>query len=71
LIRPRWANTAGQLAGFLAYDLVLVVPFLNMLPTIPDHWRFNLLLYMTIVVSSGILSAYYLFLSPLTQPAGR
>lgn len=71
LIRPRWANTAGQLAGFLAYDLVLVVPFLNLLPTIPDHWRFNLLLYMTIVVSSGILSAYYLFLSPLTQPAGR
>ncbi|MBL8161457.1 MAG: hypothetical protein JNJ61_05675 [Anaerolineae bacterium] len=63
MIRPRWANTAGQLAGFLAYDLILVVPFLNMLPTIPDHLRFNLLLYMSIVVISGILSAYYLFLA--------
>jgi hypothetical protein len=59
------------LALLIGGSWVLVVPFLNMLPTIPDHWRFNLLLYMSIVVSSGILSAYYLFLSPLTQPAGR
>ena len=26
LARPRWTNAGGQLAGFLAYDLVLIVP---------------------------------------------
>jgi hypothetical protein len=67
LLRPRWHNAAGQLAGFLAYDIILVVPFLAMLPTIPDHWRVNLLMYMTIVISSGILSAYYLFFARGTR----
>jgi hypothetical protein len=68
LVRPRWANAAGQLAGFLAYDLVLIAPFLNMLPTVPDRWRLNLLIYTAIVTFSGILAAWYLFLSPFTRP---
>src|SRR5271157_4431903 len=28
LLRPRWHNALGQLLSFLAYDLVLIVPFL-------------------------------------------
>ena len=36
LLRPRWHNAAGQLAGFLAYDLVLIVPLLMLLPGIAD-----------------------------------
>jgi hypothetical protein len=27
LLRPGWANAGGQLAGFLAYDIVLILPF--------------------------------------------
>jgi hypothetical protein len=26
---PHWGNAIGQLAGFLAYDLVLLAPFLS------------------------------------------
>ena len=29
IVRPRWTNAGGQLAGFLAYDLVLIVPFMT------------------------------------------
>ena len=32
LLRPGWVNAAGQLAGFLAYDVALIVPFLQRLP---------------------------------------
>jgi hypothetical protein len=32
VLRPKWQNACGQLAGFLAYDLVLFVPFVLMLP---------------------------------------
>ena len=39
LIQPRWQNAFGQLLSFLAYDLVLIGPFLGLvqnggLPTI-------------------------------------
>jgi hypothetical protein len=64
--RPRWHNAAGQLAGFLAYDLVLIVPFLLLLPTISDTLRPNLLVYIAVVVYSGALAIYYLVLRPAT-----
>ncbi|MBI1280871.1 MAG: hypothetical protein GC179_22295 [Anaerolineaceae bacterium] len=62
LIRPGWSNTGGQLAGFLGYDLVLIVPFLQMLPTISATRRTSLIIYLVVVISSGLLSIYYLFL---------
>ncbi|MEX2621677.1 MAG: hypothetical protein WD250_15790 [Egibacteraceae bacterium] len=37
-IERRWASAAGQLIGFLAYDLVLIVPFVRHLVTVsPAH----------------------------------
>jgi hypothetical protein len=70
LLRPSWHNTGGQLAGFLAYDLVLIVPFLQMLPTIIPARRTSLIIYLIVVVSSGLLSIYYLFVRRVkTQPA--
>ena len=30
LQRPVWGNAKGQLLGFLAYDLVLIVPFVRL-----------------------------------------
>lgn len=67
LFSPTWANAGGQLAGFLAYDLVLIVPFLSLLPTIPDHLRLNLILYIIVVSYSGLLAIYYLFINPDTR----
>ena len=69
VVRPGWRNAGGQLAGFLAYDLVLIVPFLQMLPTISAARRFNLIVYLIVVTYSGALAVYYLFLRPLRLPA--
>ncbi len=72
LLRPGWRNTGGQLAGFLAYDIVLIVPFLQMLPTIPAARRINLIIYLIVVTYSGALAIYYLFIRRIKMaPATR
>lgn len=67
LARPSWHNAGGQLAGFLAYDLVLIVPFLQRLPTVADEFRTNLIIYTVVVIYSGLLAAWFLFLHPSTR----
>jgi hypothetical protein len=67
LLRPVWSNAVGQLMGFLAYDLVLIVPFLQRLPTIAPELRLSLIVYIVIVVYSGLLAIYYLFINPVTR----
>ena len=71
LLRPSWTNAGGQLAGFLAYDLVLIVPFVARLPTVPDQWRVSLIAYTTVLVVSGVLAAWYLFIAPGTRATAR
>lgn len=67
LLRPSWLNAAGQLAGFLAYDVVLIVPFLTRLPaTAPEH-RMGLIIYTAVVAYSGLLAIYYLFIHKSTR----
>ena len=56
------SNAAGQLAGFLAYDVVLIVPFLQRLPTTPPEHLTGLIIYTAVVTYSGLLAIYYLFL---------
>ena len=67
LFRPSWYNTAGQLAGFLAYDLVLIIPFLTYLPDVAPKWRINLIIYIAVVTYSGLLAIYYLFINAKTR----
>lgn len=67
VVRPGWMNAGGQLAGFLAYDLVLIVPFLVRLPTIPSEWFVSLVVYTAVVTFSGLLAAWYLFVRPDTR----
>jgi hypothetical protein len=67
LVRPSWMNAGGQLAGFLAYDLVLIVPFLARFPVVPDSQRLSLVVYTAVVVGSGVLAAWYLFVDPRTR----
>jgi hypothetical protein len=67
LLRPSWVNSAGQLAGFLAYDVVLIVPFLQRLPTVVPQFQTGLIVYTAVVVYSGLLAFYYLFISKSTR----
>jgi len=62
LLRPSWANSARQLAGFLAYDVILIVPFLKRLPTTPPEQQIGLVIYTAVIVYSGLLAIYYLFI---------
>jgi hypothetical protein len=67
LVRPSWHNSAGQLAGFLAYDVILIVPFLQRLPTTAPELRTSLIIYLIVVIYSGLLAIYYLFINPTTR----
>jgi len=71
LVRPSWANSAGQLAGFLAYDVVLIVPFLVRLPDSQPDQRLGLSIYTAVVIYSGLLAVYYLFIHRSTRVFGR
>jgi hypothetical protein len=67
LLRPSWLNSAGQLIGFLAYDVVLIVPFLTRLPTTPPEFQAGLIIYTVVVTCSGLLAFYYLFIHKPTR----
>ncbi len=67
LLRPSWLNAAGQLMGFLVYDVVLIVPFLSRLPTISPENRPGLTVYTGVVIYSGLLAIYFLFLHKPTR----
>jgi hypothetical protein len=70
LLRPCWANAGGQLAGFLAYDVVLIVPFLQRLPSVAPEHRVGLIIYTLVVTYSGLLAIYYLFINRTTRVWG-
>ena len=54
--RPIIGNSFGQLLGFLAYDLVLIAPFLVRLPTIQPEFRTSLYIYVAVVLYSGLVA---------------
>ena len=67
LFRPRWGNAFGQLLSFLAYDLVLIVPFVLLFDTVKPEHMFNLVVYTAVLVYSGGLAVYYLLIDPQTR----
>jgi hypothetical protein len=75
LIDRRWENAGGQLAGFLAYDIVLIVPVVVRIASgSPSYYESaseplgaNLLLYAAVVLLSGILALYYLLIHEPTR----
>ncbi len=67
MFRPNWHNALGQLLSFLAYDLVLIVPFVGLLDTIEPGRFINLVVYTAVLVYSGGLAVYYLFINPQTR----
>jgi hypothetical protein len=67
LFRPRWQNAFGQLLSFLVYDLVLIVPFLSLFNTVKPEHLVSLVVYVTILIYSGALAVYFLFINSQTR----
>jgi hypothetical protein len=70
-LHPRWGNARGQLLGFLAYDLVLIGPYRALFKTVKPELRLNLIIYVAVIVYSGLLAAFYLFLGSQTRYGAR
>lgn len=67
LYKRYWSNAGGQLAGFLVYDLFLIVPFFQRFGTISDTLRVSLTIYTAVVTLSALLALYYLFIHGPTR----
>lgn len=67
LINPKWKNAQGQLLGFLAYDVVLIVPFVNHFAKVDPGLRMSLIIYTGVIIFSGLLAIYYLLLNRATR----
>ena len=64
---PVWSNARGQLLGFLAYDLILIGPFISYFRMVPPAMRSSLIIYTAVVTYSGLLAIYFLFVHPGTR----
>lgn len=71
LLYPRWHNARGQLLSFLVYDLVLIFPFLGFFASVQPAHRLSLILYIVVLLYSGILATYYLFFGQKGKSAIR
>ncbi len=69
VLRPSWHNARAQLWGFLAYDIVLIVPFVGHFERVTPELLPNLIVYVAVLIYSGALAIYYLFINPITRPA--
>jgi len=67
LARPYWGNACGQLLGFLFYDLVLIEPYLKHFQSVKPQLRLNLIIYTAIIIYSGLLAIYYIFVHRKTR----
>lgn len=70
-LRPHWSNACGQLLGFLAYDLILLPPFLQHLATVKADHQLSLWVYTGVLVYSALLAIYYLFVQRETRLFGN
>ena len=64
---PSWHGARGQLIGFLAYDLVLIGPYLGHFDAVAPAHRLSLIVYVAVLVYSGALAVYYLFVNGETR----
>ena len=55
-----WGAARGPLVEFLAYNLVLIIPFIPLRPNAPE-WRYpSLIVYKIVLIYSGSMATYYL-----------
>lgn len=67
LLFPRWYNAYGQMLSFLAYDLVLIFPFLGLFSSVKPEHRLSLIIYVAVLLYSGLLAIYYLLVNKQTR----
>ena len=67
MFRPQWHNALGQLLSFLAYDLVLIFPFIGLLNTVKPERYVNLVVYLAVLLYSAGLAIYFLFINTQTR----
>lgn len=65
---PWWHSARGQLIGFLAYDLVLIGPYLAHFSNVDPAHRLSLIIYVAVLLYSGAIAVYYLFVNDETRP---
>lgn len=70
MFRPNWHNALGQLLSFLAYDVVLIVPFILLFNTVDPSRYVNLIVYIAVLLYSSGLAIYYLFINRDTRMQG-
>lgn len=58
----RWGDAEVSLIGFLAYDLVLIIPFIHHFSHVRPEHLMSLAIYTAVLVYSGALAVYYLFI---------
>ena len=66
-LRPVLGNAHGQLLGFLAYDLILIIPFIGLFFGKESILVPNLAYYIAVLVYSGALGIYFLFIDKETR----
>jgi len=71
LRHPVMDNAYGQLIGFLAYDIVLLVPLATRLPGIDPAFTLGMVGYLAVILYSAALAVWFLFLNPGTRLLGR
>ena len=71
VVRPVWANAAGQLLAFAAYDVVLLPAFTgHLLNGVVPEQRVSLVLYLAVLVASlAIAVAAYVVVGRLRRSA--
>jgi hypothetical protein len=65
--RHTWYEAKAALLPFLAYDLVLIVPFVRLLGEQKPGHLLSLVLYLVVLGYSGALAVYYLFVNRATR----
>jgi hypothetical protein len=71
VVRPVWENACGQLLGFLAYDLVLIGPYVAHFDKVKPAHALSLKVYVAVISYSALLAVYYLFVHAETRFRGK
>ena len=71
LVRPSWYKAAGQLWAFLAYDIVLIGPFLLRFATASPEQLPSLIINTVVLLYSSALAVYYLLVKKATRTWGK
>ncbi len=70
VVRPRWAYAGPQLLAFLAYDLVLLGPFLALAGDTAAGHGTSLVAYTAVLVASALVAVWFLLVEPRTKVLG-